>query len=512
MIGQLQLLTWRNTLLPVSMLPPEILSRIFTLVRTSCKWPQSSHWIWISHVCTQWRHAALSDSNLWSDINISCIGLAEAMFHRSGMASLSVHGQLSERCALEMARLISNNLHRIRYLNISSGFVHFDQLKGFLFDGHGFSGAAPLLDKAYLNFDHGKASPCLFLFQDSFKLSPRLRTLALSNAHIIWGPHCFLHCTLTLTTLALSHVNSPPLDELLSVFRSLSGLRSVSLLDCLPVCSTADSLPWFPPVVLSCLEVFNIAGSAMDCAVVLFHLQHLASTDVFIKGKTSADDSLIIRTYFSLIAKHFHLGLHNILEPMRAVGFEWEWENPLENYMEIRVSDQHHQLFRARLQVICSQETPQLRNSILRQAFYAFFYTFNVSGLVTVEFSGICSNLSPIALHTCCGTLPNLTTIKLDSKYSLNTIWNALGNTSLPSHALHTWDQQNIIARSFPALTTLVICQASPLLFRDIGILIQMVKSRHGCGGPIVDLKFHCLKYPDILELQEYITNPIKQT
>jgi len=423
------------------------------------------------------------------------------------MVPLSVHGQLSEGCALKVVRLISNNLHRIRYLSISSAFTHFDRSKGFLFDGPGFSGAAPLLEEAYLKFDCDKASPCLFLLQDSFKFSPHLRTLELSNAHIIWGPHCFLHCTLTLTTLALSRVNSPPLDELLGVFGSLSGLRSVSLLDCLPSGSTMDNLPRFPPVTLNYLEVLNISGFAMDCAVILFHLQHPASTDVCIKGKASIDDLLISREYFSLIAKHFHLELTNPLGTMRTASFWWEWEDTFQDYMEITVSDQHHQLFRARLQVVCSPETLQLSYSMLQQAFCSFFDTFNTLQLTTVEFFGIWSHLPPYILHICCGTLPNLTMIKVDSKHSLDTIWGALGNTLLPSRILHRWNQQNI-THSFPALTTLVVYQGS-LIFRDIETLIRMVKSRHECGAPIVDLKCNWFRSQHVPKLQEYVSNPI---
>jgi len=427
------------------------------------------------------------------------------MFSRSGMVPLSVHGQLSEGCTPEMVQLISNNLHRIRYLSISFGFTHFGRSKGFIFTG--LSGAAPLLEEAYFNFDCDKASPCLLLLQDSFKLWPHLQTLELSNAHIVWGSHCFLYCTVTLTTLALSRVNSPPLDELLSVFRSLSSLRSVSLLDCLPSGSTTDSLPQFPPVTLRYLEVLKIFGSAVDCAVILFHLQHPASTDVFIKGKASIGDLLISREYFSLIAKHFHLELTKPLGTIRTVGFLWGWEGIFEDYMEITVNDQLHQLFRARLQVVCSPETLLLGSSILQQAFCVFFEIFNVLQLTTIEFFGIWSRLPPSVLHACCGALPNLTVIKVDSKHSLDTIWSALGNTSLSSRTLHRWDQQNI-THSFPALTTLVIYQGS-LIFRDIEDLIRMVKSRHECGAPIVDLKCNWLRSQHILKLQEYISNPI---
>ena len=245
----------------------------------------------------------------------------------------------------------------------------------------------------------------------------------------------------------------------------------------------------------------------MDCATILFHLQHPANTDIFIKGKASVDDSLINQEYFSLIAKHFHLELTNPLGIVRTASFSWEWEDTFKHYMEITVSDQHRQLFRARLQVVYSSETLHHGDSILQQVFCTFFDTFNVFQLTTIEFFGIWSHLPPSVLHACCGTLPNLTVIKADSRHSLDTIWSALGNTSLPSHTLHRWDQQNI-THSFPALTTLVINQES-LIYRDIEKLIQIVKSRHVCGAPIVDLRCNWFRSRHVPKLQEYICNPI---
>jgi len=39
--------------------------------------------------------------------------------------------------------------------------------------------------------------------------------------------------------------------------------------------------------------------------------------------------------------------------------------------------------------------------------------------------------------------------------------------------------------------------------------LIRMVKSRHECGAPIVDLKCNWFRSRHVPKLQEYISNPI---
>ncbi|KAI0277170.1 hypothetical protein BGY98DRAFT_900306, partial [Russula aff. rugulosa BPL654] len=67
------LLTRRNTLVPISVLPPEILARVFhLLVRKEppfCGRRKNLGWIRVTHVCRHWRQVALGDSSLWSKIS-----------------------------------------------------------------------------------------------------------------------------------------------------------------------------------------------------------------------------------------------------------------------------------------------------------------------------------------------------------------------------------------------------------------------------------------------------------
>jgi len=62
------LLLHRNALAPISLLPPEILARVFSLLALqeppySSK--QSLGWIRATHVCWHWRQVALDYSSLW---------------------------------------------------------------------------------------------------------------------------------------------------------------------------------------------------------------------------------------------------------------------------------------------------------------------------------------------------------------------------------------------------------------------------------------------------------------
>ncbi|KAI0284064.1 hypothetical protein BC826DRAFT_170983 [Russula brevipes] len=64
------LLTHRNTLAPVSVLPPEVLARIFHLLPPDSYSPETGRleWIGVTHVCRHWRQVALDDSSLWARI------------------------------------------------------------------------------------------------------------------------------------------------------------------------------------------------------------------------------------------------------------------------------------------------------------------------------------------------------------------------------------------------------------------------------------------------------------
>jgi hypothetical protein len=61
----LSMLTPRNMLAPISILPAEILARIFHFIAFS-KRPYSLGWVHVTHVCRRWRQIALDDSTLWA--------------------------------------------------------------------------------------------------------------------------------------------------------------------------------------------------------------------------------------------------------------------------------------------------------------------------------------------------------------------------------------------------------------------------------------------------------------
>jgi F-box-like len=62
----------RNALVPISILPPEVLARVFhflSLEERPCSGKQKLGWIRATHVCRFWRQVALGDSSLWARIS-----------------------------------------------------------------------------------------------------------------------------------------------------------------------------------------------------------------------------------------------------------------------------------------------------------------------------------------------------------------------------------------------------------------------------------------------------------
>src|SRR5712672_1138819 len=69
----LSILTRRNMLIPISILPAEILARIFHFSVAGASFLRSNRpgWVSVTHVCRRWRQIALDDSTLWTRFSTS---------------------------------------------------------------------------------------------------------------------------------------------------------------------------------------------------------------------------------------------------------------------------------------------------------------------------------------------------------------------------------------------------------------------------------------------------------
>ena len=72
----------RNALSPISTLPPEVLTAIFSLLCPQSSDENPDHHLarlHLCHVCHRWREIALSQPLLWSNVNFATLSLAGAI-------------------------------------------------------------------------------------------------------------------------------------------------------------------------------------------------------------------------------------------------------------------------------------------------------------------------------------------------------------------------------------------------------------------------------------------------
>ena len=186
------LLTCRNTLVPISVLPPEILARVFRILvledpplTESYSGRQNLGWIKATHVCRHWRQVALDDLSLWAKIwtiprNIKWIS---EMLARAKNAPLDVEFTLEPvaKSSQEALLMITPHISHTRQLRLYSlSTRHIDSFRGIN------SCEAPALE--YFELTVAACLPNIFqdlsgntLFKGHL---PRLRTFSISQAVI----------------------------------------------------------------------------------------------------------------------------------------------------------------------------------------------------------------------------------------------------------------------------------------------------------------------------------------
>ena len=227
------LLTRHNALVPIFLLPTEILARVFHLLVREER-PLSGRrnlgWIRVTHVCQHWRQVALDDSSLWAKIwgipkNTKWIS---EMLARAKDAPLDIEFSLSKN--LEALRMIRSQLSRTRRLR-------FHNLEMYRPDSvrEIFSWKAPALE----HFELTSTTNVSISFGDLdgnmlFKgHAPRLRTFSLSQVVIPWS----LIPRGQLTQLKIFHPYEDylgELEQLIDLLVNCPALEFLYLNRCLP--------------------------------------------------------------------------------------------------------------------------------------------------------------------------------------------------------------------------------------------------------------------------------------
>ncbi|KAF9244109.1 hypothetical protein BU15DRAFT_71678 [Melanogaster broomeanus] len=219
--------TKRNTLSPISRLPPETLAIIFVHCARHyyyCEdlgaW-KAPPWLNVSYICRHWRDVALNCASLWTFLFVSSQRWTEELLYRSKMAPLKIridvrYSKHKELMFLEKAAAYAG---RVQHLSLK---LTRHTVEGVL---PKLSSRAPLLKTLRIAVERsghfGERQVVLdTLFNGD---TPALRTLELSNCYISWSSSVL--CGLTNLRLRdLTSSSQPTITELIAMLRRMPNL------------------------------------------------------------------------------------------------------------------------------------------------------------------------------------------------------------------------------------------------------------------------------------------------
>jgi F-box-like len=257
----------RNTLIPISRLPPETLTAIFSFLSPS-SWNKEAGQISVAQVCRRWRETALNYSRLWSQINfakLTTTGAAE-MLARARMAPLhlkAVSMNMSETKLVAFEECLGAHISHTCHLSISG------RLRTML---KRVESPAPILE--FLSLSHTSRQTKSVLIVIPFSLfngsAPRLTNLELENCGISWNSPLLRGLrTLKIYKPYADPELRPYLEDWLDALNEMSQLETLILQYATPI---APGLRASRAVTLPSLTRFHISASAEDCALALAHL------------------------------------------------------------------------------------------------------------------------------------------------------------------------------------------------------------------------------------------------
>ncbi|TFK65168.1 hypothetical protein BDN72DRAFT_845877 [Pluteus cervinus] len=250
----------RNSLIPISTLPTDVLVDIFTLATTKLEDENASpkQMVEISWVCSPWRKVALDHPILWTEISGTLSHMwKKAFVQRSQPAAISI-GVNRTYIVPELMEILISELPRIRHLDLDNGSAQKSERLT--------SSPAPILRSAKL----WRVPLPEELFSG---VAPSLMAIELIGCE---GFHFRSVPFSQLTELKLSHPQpKPSIIEWLTGFSSLPNLQRITLDDALDTslpASNPELASLLPHVDLPNLQFLTMNGFAettLLCSILL---------------------------------------------------------------------------------------------------------------------------------------------------------------------------------------------------------------------------------------------------
>ncbi|EPQ55826.1 hypothetical protein GLOTRDRAFT_138595 [Gloeophyllum trabeum ATCC 11539] len=271
--------THRNAIIPIAILPWEILANIFFFhvhrADPLHRWTKDAGWINIAHVCRFWRKVVLDTRNLWTTISCSAKESTAFMLERSMSLSLTLDvfvpaAPRDQEAVFEATKLAMAQLHRIVDIRVSgskTGTEYFSSMDYIvpepLLQSLTYAPVQPLLKTEVLGLK------ILLLIA-----STSLRRLSLPRCGARFVPEPLP----MLQTLNLGICNYKGLNTVTWILKALRGLPSLqSLTVTFNDCDDVRSLPLdvrdkTALVTLCHLEDLTLSCTVSPAAYILRHL------------------------------------------------------------------------------------------------------------------------------------------------------------------------------------------------------------------------------------------------
>ncbi|KAG2364857.1 hypothetical protein BDR07DRAFT_1400478 [Suillus spraguei] len=287
--------TRRNSLSPISSIPPEILGAIFVhhVQETQLLHPPDSlavlSWLNIGHVCSHWREVALGTPELWATPFLSSLQATEEMLIRSKMAPLNLRSGLRYR--MDSVQKVLMHMERLQEISLPflNGGVTYRCIMEFL--NKLSSCSAPKLRSLSLKEEF--AQTLRIAIPSSF-LAPNLRSLRIKHCDLSWTSSVLTGLTV-LNIKKLSPECLPTLDELISALRRMPSLHTLELEDALPTLpvqtTSLPSVPHATKVRLCHLKRLRLVAKALEVASMLTRVELPDSTMLGVQLECRASSS-----------------------------------------------------------------------------------------------------------------------------------------------------------------------------------------------------------------------------
>jgi hypothetical protein len=308
----------RNALVPVSSLPPEVITAIFSFLRLRVTpsalslgekpdQPDPLAWLRVAHVCHRWREIALNQPLFWNHLDFTTVTSAGAaeILTRAKKAPLHLEARVpfghwdDDQFSAFEKELLPRVSH-IYHLGLSAGTLDLREIL------QGLTSSAPILEYLSLSNEIHRCNllPTRVLVPDNLfdGTTPKLSCLELCNCDISWTSP-LLKGLKSLEILTISEKTRPSLTIWLDALDKMPQLEKLVLHSATPI---APPLPYDVErtVTLPLLTHLDISGSARNCALALAHLNLPAVIWLFVAAKSHHRDGSDVQEILPQLARH----------------------------------------------------------------------------------------------------------------------------------------------------------------------------------------------------------------